>query len=209
MASTDHEIKSSVEEKLASDLSILNTIVSSHRKECFKLIDTALSFLVSPATEKTSFLEELQSFVEGCGVNASNAKSLAQALIIFLQGSMKSSSNSQLVISRCNQIGLNEDVSSLMSACWEGKGSQISMSLLSRTISRNKLVDMDWSFGITASTNDSDNVCKTFLQLKLTVDKADGEGLQEVFIELSLEQFYSFLASLEKAKSYVDFVSPP
>jgi hypothetical protein len=177
-------------------------------KECSKLIDTALSFLVSPATEKTSLLEELQSFVQSCNINASTAKSVAQALIVFLQDSMKSSSNSQQVINRCNKIGLNGDVSSLMAACWDKRGSQISRSLLSRTISRNKLVDMDWSFGITASTNDSDNVGKTFLQLKLTVDKADDGGLQEVFIELSLEQFYSFLASLEKAKSYVDFVSP-
>jgi hypothetical protein len=198
-----------LDEKLRSDLKILNTLVSSGKKEeCRRLIDMALSFLVSPRTEKDNLLEELQSFVQNCSVNGSMAKSVAQGLIVFLQDSMKASSNSQLLTSHCATVELSEEVTAIMVQCWEARGSQISVSLLSRTISRNKLVDMDWSFGITASTNDCDNVGKPYLHLKLIVDKADDGGLQEVFVELSLEQFYSFLASLEKAKSYVDFVGP-
>lgn len=42
--------------------------------------------------------------------------------------------------------------------------------------------------------------------MKLTVDRGD-KGLQDVFMELSLEQFYQFMVQMEKAKAYLDFVS--
>lgn len=41
--------------------------------------------------------------------------------------------------------------------------------------------------------------------MKLTVDR--GAGLQNVYMELSLEQFYQFMVQMEKAKAYLDFVS--
>jgi COMM domain containing 7 len=41
--------------------------------------------------------------------------------------------------------------------------------------------------------------------MKLTIDR--GEGLQNVYMELSLEQFYQFMVQMEKAKAYLDFVS--
>lgn len=47
---------------------------------------------------------------------------------------------------------------------------------------------------------------KTFLQLKLTVDQGGGAG-RDLFLELSLEQFYSFMAQMEKARAYLDFVA--
>lgn len=48
-------------------------------------------------------------------------------------------------------------------------------------------------------------VGKTYLQMKLTVDS--GEGGRLVFMELSLDQFYHFMAQMEKAKAYLDFVA--
>lgn len=42
--------------------------------------------------------------------------------------------------------------------------------------------------------------------MKLTVDRGD-KGLQDVYMELSLEQFYQFMVQMEKAKAYLDFVS--
>ena len=46
----------------------------------------------------------------------------------------------------------------------------------------------------------------TFLQLKMVVDKGAGVT-EDVFMELSLPQFYDFLSQMEKAKTYVDFLS--
>jgi hypothetical protein len=46
----------------------------------------------------------------------------------------------------------------------------------------------------------------TFLQLKMVVDKGAGRT-EDVFMELSLPQFYDFLSQMEKARTYVDFLS--
>ena len=48
---------------------------------------------------------------------------------------------------------------------------------------------------------------RTYLQLKLTVDKG-GLGHQNIFVELSLENFYSFLGQIEKMKGYLDILVP-
>ena len=83
----------------------------------------------------------------------------------------------------------------------------ITSALLSKAATNRRLVDMDWSFGVTAASDDINNVGKTFLQLKLTLERdASAEGCCEVvFMELSLEQFYQFLASMEKCKAFIDY----
>lgn len=93
-----------------------------------------------------------------------------------------------------------------MSAVWKRNAVHVATSLLSRAVTNNQLVDMDWIFGVTAASDDCNHVGKTFLQLKLTLESNTGRRV--VLIELSLEQFYQFLASLEKCKSYLDYVSP-
>lgn len=51
---------------------------------------------------------------------------------------------------------------------------------------------------MTAASSDSDNVARSFVQLKLNLDN-DGK-IKDVFIEMSIGQFYKFLHDLEKAK---------
>lgn len=117
-----------------------------------------------------------------------------------------------LLQSRCNELGLKPDVVSIIVECWESKSAQMVSSLLARTITANRLIDLDWSFGVTAATDSCDQVGKTFLQLKLTVDRGDGDGgsggggAREVFLEMSLEQFYHFLSSMERCKQILDFI---
>ena len=49
-------------------------------------------------------------------------------------------------------------------------------------------------------------VGSTFLHLKLVVDLGSG-AREDVFMELTLPQFYEFMADMEKAKTMVDFLS--
>jgi len=67
------------------------------------------------------------------------------------------------------------------------------------------LVDATWRFGVTVSSDDLAKIGTTYVQLALTVDRG-GRLVREV-VELSLPQFYAMLASLERAKSYVDYLS--
>lgn len=108
---------------------------------------------------------------------------------------------------RCQALGVNEASINILAETWLAQTSRLASHLLSKTITQNKLVDLDWSFGVTAASDDCDHVGKTFLQLKLTIQQ-EKEGLRVIFLELSLDQFYQFLASLEKCKTYLDFVSP-
>lgn len=81
-----------------------------------------------------------------------------------------------------------------------------SLGSLSSLLASKQLVDLDWSFGVTASSNECNQVGKTFLQLKLTIRQEDNE-LKDVFMEMTIEQFYHFLSEMEKCKSYIDLMS--
>ena len=58
---------------------------------------------------------------------------------------------------------------------------------------------------VTASSSELQKVGRSFLQLRLTLNRG---GLDEcVHMELTLEQFYSFLADMENAKAALDNVA--
>ena len=90
----------------------------------------------------------------------------------------------------CSALGLSDNSTKDFLDCWSNNGTIRVTSLVSRTVAANQLIDMDWTFGVTAASDDMDQVGKTFLHLKLTLD--DGEaGPKSVFMELSLEQVRS------------------
>ena len=104
-------------------------------------------------------------------------------------------------------FGLTPEVTQILCGAWGGYTAKIANHLCNKIITKNRLIDLDWSFGVTAASDDCDHVGKTYLQLKLTVDE-DHTGPKDIFLELSLDQFYQFLASLEKCRTFLDFVSP-
>lgn len=68
----------------------------------------------------------------------------------------------------------------------------------------NQLVDIEWKSGISVSTSEIGKVGSAFLQLKLVLDKGNNT-FEDVYMELSLPQFYEFLREMQKAKSNLDF----
>lgn len=118
---------------------------------------------------------------------------------------------------RCQALNLREDFVVIISELWKKASMRIAEYLLQRSLSTKTLLDMDWSFGVSAASDDCNHVGKTFLQLKLvlddrssTVKRSDDIHVRyrTVYIELSLDQFYQLLASLENCKAYLDMVSP-
>ena len=65
---------------------------------------------------------------------------------------------------------------------------------------------MEWKFGVTAASNQVAQVGATFLHLKLVIDRGNGRH-EDVFMEMSLPQFFQFMADMEKAKTHLDFLS--
>lgn len=66
----------------------------------------------------------------------------------------------------------------------------------------NELVDMQWKFVVTASSSEVDRIGSAAVQLSLTLDTGAG-STTDVVVELTLPQFYDFLADMEKAQAYV------
>lgn len=104
--------------------------------------------------------------------------------------------------------GLSDTNGESMSKLWRKDLVALSASV-SATLMVNNLVDMEWKFGVSAASNELREIGSTFLQLKLVIDKGTGgeSAREDVHMELSLPQFYDFLAQMEKAKTYMDFLA--
>ena len=72
-----------------------------------------------------------------------------------------------------------------------------------------RLVDLQWKFGVTSSTDEVQDAGLAFLQLTLAVEPKDGLGagggtVEHVSMELTLPEFYHFLSEIQKAKAVMD-----
>uniref|UniRef100_A0A8C2KW30 COMM domain containing 7 n=2 Tax=Cyprinus carpio TaxID=7962 RepID=A0A8C2KW30_CYPCA len=74
-----------------------------------------------------------------------------------------------------------------------------------QTLMVNQLVDMEWKFGVTVGTSELQKTGNIFLQLKLVIRK--GNTTENVYMELTLPQFYNFLHEMERAKASMDCFS--
>eukprot|EP00249_Psilotum_nudum_P000662 c12742_g1_i2 orf=341-565(-) len=63
------------------------------------------------------------------------------------------------------------------------------------------LRDLTWRLGVTAANDELKTVGRTFVQINLVLDH------KSIFLELSLSEFYEFLASLEKLKARLDNIN--
>ncbi|KAK3273013.1 hypothetical protein CYMTET_18723 [Cymbomonas tetramitiformis] len=66
-----------------------------------------------------------------------------------------------------------------------------------------KLVDLDWKFAVTASSDELQVVGGSLLQLKMSLDTGDGK-IEHVAMEMTLPQFYQFLHEMGKMKAVMD-----
>ncbi len=118
----------------------------------------------------------------------------AHGLIALMRGSLKNNLTSGEMLSDLAELGLNKTRSALVEAVFSKHRAQLLQSAVESTLTVNQLEDIDWRFGVTASSSEMDRVGSTFLQMKLK--RADKPVAN---IELSLEQFYQFLGEMEKA----------
>ena len=106
----------------------------------------------------------------------------------------------------CKSYNFTEQTITAFLTVWQRYAGALTKTLLSRTLASNKLIDMDWSFGVTTASDECDQVGRTYLQVKMTLLSID-KTVRDVFFELSVEQFYTFLAELENCKSILEVIS--
>ncbi|XP_008303995.1 COMM domain-containing protein 7 [Stegastes partitus] len=102
-------------------------------------------------------------------------------------------------------LGLGDDKAAHFSQQWAEHQAALCRLALGQTLTVNQLVDMEWKFGVTVGTSEIQKVGNIFLQLKLVVRK--GNSTENVYMELTLPQFYNFLHEMERAKASMECFS--
>ena len=77
---------------------------------------------------------------------------------------------------------------------------------MDRAVESGALLDAEWRFGVTVSTDDVGRVGSSFVQMRLLTSAAPGEPPQAQSVEMSVPAFYGLLASLEKAQGYCNLL---
>ena len=125
------------------------------------------------------------------------------ALAVFREAARRGLTADQLEAELCG-AGLSEALSAAASRSWSLQGAEANRALSASAIDASKLVDAEWTFGVTASSSEHAAVGTTYVQLRLAV--AGASGLEYVHMELSLPRFYEFVHDLERAKAQLDLV---
>jgi len=154
----------------------------------------------------TAFTEGLKDFSGEHSIGLGALKNLAQAYLVLLKGSFQNNLSTAHLTEDLTSLEWTQENIAVVCRKWKtGKGA-LSSSSLGTTLMVNKLIMPEWRFGITIGNKELREVGTTYLQLKLILDRGDGQRKEE-YVELSLPQFYEFVATMDKAKAQMDFLS--
>lgn len=184
-----------------TDIQVLNKFKDD---QFDRLIEIALTFLIEP-TKSSRLLAQVDEFAEQNGVGPGALKNVFKSLLVFLNSALRQNLSPSQLQDDFQNLGLSDTKTNNFCEQWKVNIVNISRSALSQTLMVNQLVDMEWKFGVTAASSEVDKVGNTFLQLKLVIN--NGTGTSNVYMELTLPQFYSFLHEMSKARASLEFLS--
>ncbi|BFZ10654.1 hypothetical protein BsWGS_13693 [Bradybaena similaris] len=200
MASTFHFTKETPPDSMFSDFQALNKF----QNELFsQLVQIAFQFLLEPS-KSARLMTQLEEFAQENGVSVAPLRNVFKSLVSLPNSALKKSLSPSQLQEDLQTLGLSEDKSQVVVSQYEANLTALSRGALGQTLMVNQLVDIEWKFGVTASSSELDKVGNTFLQLKLVINT--GNGTKNVFLELTLPQFYSFLHEMEKAKASLEYL---
>jgi len=149
-------------------------------------------------------MDNLGEFAQEQGVNVNSLKIIVRGVILFFKGAIKENLTPLYVKEDLVNLGLTEDKAIIVGQKWKANFISLSRSFMAQTLVVNDLLDMEWRFGVTASTNELRKAGSTFLQLKLVLDKGNNKK-ETVHMELTLPQFYQFVNDMEEAKTHLEY----
>lgn len=190
-----------VEEDILKDLKSLKALSA---KQLHDLVSMSLDFLTS--TDASALVERAQEFAQEHEINLTALKSTLRGLLMFFKGAARKHLSKALVHDDLLLFGLAEEQAAEVAKLWHAHLQSLSSSIADHALKVNKLVDMDWRFGVSSASSELQQVGRTFLQLRLQLDKGGGQT-QTSCMELTLPQFYEFLQEMEKAKASMEFLS--
>jgi len=104
--------------------------------------------------------------------------------------------------------GLKDTHATQVIAHYTAHRGALSQFAVDRAVDVCVLLDAEWRFGVTVSTDDVGRVGSSYVQLRLLTGSSAPASAspEEHAVELTVPQFYSLLASLEKAQGYCNLL---
>lgn len=196
-----HFAKDVLPDSVSNDFQNLNKL---NEQQFLRLIEILFQFLLEPK-ETERFMQQLGEFAGEHGMSAGPLKNVMKSVLLVPQGAMKRNLSAEQIKEDLLTLGLNEVKAVHFSQQWGEHYAALSRLAVRQTLMVNQLVDMEWKFGVTVGTSEIHKVGNIYLQLKLVIRK--GNATENVYMELTLPQFYNFLHELERAKASMDCFS--
>ncbi|KAM4842497.1 COMM domain-containing protein 7 isoform 2-T2 [Thomomys bottae] len=168
------------------------------------LTDVLFHFLTEPK-EVEQFLAQLSEFATTNQISLGPLKSLVKSLLLVPNGALKKNLTAEQVQADLLTLGLSEEKATYFAEKWKQNVPTLARQAIGQTLMINQLIDMEWRFGVTSGSSELEKVGSIFLQLKLVVKK--GNQTENVYIELTLPQFYSFLHEMERVRAGMECFS--
>ncbi|KAL1249799.1 hypothetical protein QQF64_020804 [Cirrhinus molitorella] len=196
-----HFTNDTLPDNVSTDFQNLNKF---SEQQFVSLTEILYQFLLEPK-ESERFLRQLTEFAGENGMSAGPLRALMKSVLLLPHGALKRNLTAEQVQADLLSLGLNEDKASHFSDQWKTHYPVLSRLAVGQTLTVNQLVDMEWKFGVTVGTSELQKTGNIFLQLKLVIRK--GNTTENVYMELTLPQFYNFLHEMERAKASMDCFS--
>ncbi|NWU89557.1 COMD7 protein, partial [Upupa epops] len=169
-----------------------------------ELTEVLFRFLMEPK-EVERFLTQLSDFATMNKISLGPLKNIVKSVLLVPHGALKRNLSSEQVRADFIALGLSEEKATYFAEQWKVNSPALIRLAVDQTLMINQLIDTEWKFGVTAGSSELEKVGSIFLQLKLVVKK--GNQLENVYIELTLPQFYSFLHEMERVKTSLESFS--
>jgi len=176
---------------MGSDLQALEALSDEQLKLLVSLTFTTLTNGQLPE-------EEIVSFASQHKMKSKILKEMLKGLLFFMSESLRKNSSAETVNEELVAFGLSKEKSELIGSLWKTTFAKLAQTMKQKTLKVNELVDLQWKFGVTASSDSLQQVNTCFLQLKLVINT--GNKTEDVLMEMSLPQFYKFLQQMEQAQ---------
>ncbi|XP_045837340.1 COMM domain-containing protein 7 isoform X3 [Meles meles] len=211
-----HCTQDPVPEAVGGDMQQLNQLGA---QQFSALTEVLFHFLTEPK-EVERFLAQLSEFATTNQISLGPLRSIVKSLLLIpnahlgscctsqlltLHGALKKSLTADQVRADLITLGLSEEKATYFSEKWKQSAPTLARWAIGQTLMINQLIDMEWKFGVTSGSSELEKVGSIFLQLKLVVKK--GNQTENLYIELTLPQFYSFLHEMERVRSSMECLS--
>ncbi|XP_030771427.1 COMM domain-containing protein 7 isoform X2 [Rhinopithecus roxellana] len=200
-----HCTEDPVPEAVGGDMQQLNQLgaqFSALTEVLFHFLTEPKEVFTVPSLQVERFLAQLSEFATTNRISLGSLRSIVKSLLLVPNGALKKSLTAKQVQVDFITLGLSEEKATYFSEKWKQNAPTLARWAIGQTLMINQLIDMEWKFGVTSGSSEVEKVGSIFLQLKLVVKK--GNQTENVYIELTLPQFYSFLHEMERVRTSME-----